>query len=415
VEDRRRAIIVSPLLATCLFAWASLAAAEPLDRRIPDLFGGVLVTSITPRDVTDAQRPLVADRFHDLSAALAAARSQAPIPSASGAFGFVWDPELDTFVRTVQSFGSGVAERAQTLGRHTGTFSFSYTRVDFDTLEGDPLSSLRSAQPSLSPGFLAKLPIEDQMRARDDILQTRLNLSFGFDLFFFTAAFGVTDSVDVSMALSVNRARMSASADAMILDPNNNGGSFFTVKQKGVVVGGSGDVCGIDFRCAHDQFNDSAFGTGDLFLRTKWHFYDTRFADLATVAVLTLPTGNADDFLGFHDPTFTPSLIASKTFGRVSPHLNLSYAFRSAQDVSQAEWVAGADVRTFDWLTLAADFLGFHDDKRDGINDDVLQSALGFKLNPFGQTVVSGTFQLPLNRDGLRSNLIYSLQVEHTF
>jgi len=402
----------------CLLLSAAAATAEPLDRRIPHLFGGALVTSITP-DITDrgpdVQQVRIAERFRGLSAALAAARSQAPIPSATGAFRFEWNDDLDTYVRDTQSLGPSLAERAQTLGHRTTTFSMSYTRVDFDTFEGDRLDRLSAVQPALSPGFRMQLPESDQIRAADNVLQTRLNLRFGFDLFFLTAAYGLTDSIDVSAALSINRARMSAVADAMILDPHGDQGAFFTVNQKGVVIGGSGPVCGTDFRCATDRFDDSAFGTGDIFLRSKWHFADTDFADLAAVGVLTLPTGNAADFLGFHDPTFTPWLIASKSYARVSPHLNLGYAFRSGTDVSQAQWIAGADVRVFNWLTVAGDFLGFHDDKRDGVNDDVLQSAVGFKLNPWGEFVIAGSFQFPLNRDGIRADVIYTGQLEYTF
>ena len=66
-------------------------------------------------------------------------------------------------------------------------------------------------------------------------------------------------------------------------------------------------------------------------------------------------------------------------------------------------------------LTLNADFLGFHDDKRDGINDGVLQSAVGFKVNPIAQLVLTANFQFPLNRDGLRADVIYTGQVEYTF
>ncbi len=393
------------------------AAAKPLDRAIPELFGGVLATTISRdfSDVQNLQTPRVAERFRGLSAALAAARSQAPIPSASGAFRFAWDPELDTFVRYRQSLGSALAERAQTLGRRTFTLGASYTRVDFDTLEGDNLSDLRSAQPALSADYLAQFPPADQARVADDLLETRLDFQFGFDLFFLTAAYGVTDDIDVSLALSINRARMRAEATAQILDPDGDGAASFAADQVGAITDGSGPVCGTPFRCAADQFDDSAWGTGDLFLRGKWHFSDTAFADLAAAAVLTLPTGNADDFLGFHDPTFTPWLIASKTFGRVSPHLNLGYHVRRGDDVSQAEWIAGADVIATEWLTLGADFLGFHDDHRDGINDDVFQSALGFKLHPWGQLVIAGNFQLPLNRDGLRADIIYGAQVEYTF
>ena len=66
-------------------------------------------------------------------------------------------------------------------------------------------------------------------------------------------------------------------------------------------------------------------------------------------------------------------------------------------------------------LTLSADFLGYHDDKRDGINDNVIQSAVGFKIHPFGGLVLTGSFQFPLNRDGLRADVIYTGQIEYNF
>jgi hypothetical protein len=386
------------------------------------LFGGFLSTSITPFvDVTgqtpDVQAPRVADRFRNLSAALATARSLAPIPSASGAFQFEWDPELDTFVRRRQSLGPIFAERAQTLGHRTITASVSYSHLRFATLEGDSLSHISSSQPVFTDEYLAQLPKSDRIRAADNQLVTTLDLDFALDLLFFSAAYGLTDRIDLSIAIAVNRADMEGHAVATITDDDevDNGGAFFVENQPGVIVGGTGDPCSKDFRCAEDGFDESAFGTGDIYLRAKWHVYDTRFADLAVAGVLTLPTGNADDFLGFHDPTFTPWLIASKQFGRVSPHINLGWAFRSGADVSQAQWIAGADVLVFPKLTVGADFLGYHDDRRDGINDDIIQSAIAFKFNPFGQTVIGTGFQFPVNRDGLRADVIYTLQVETTF
>src|SRR5690606_19695253 len=101
--------------------------------------------------------------------------------------------------------------------------------------------------------------------------------------------------------------------------------------------------------------------------------------------------------------------------GRFSPHVNLGYAMRTGRDVSQFQWIIGADARTTSWLTLGADFLGYHDDKRDGSNDDVIQSALGARINPFGQFVFGAGFQFPLNRDGLRADVTYTGQIEYTF
>ncbi len=412
---RRAGITWQAAAAALLVISMGRATAAPLESRIPGLFGGTLNTTIQA-GVSEGQLLHFADQFRSLSAALAAARSQLPTPSASGAFRFAWDPDLDTFVRLNQSLGSGLAERAQTLGRRTGTVNVSYARANFDTLEGRLLSELSFSQAALSADALRDLPEPDQARFGDDTLDTRLNLALAFDTFIFSAAYGVTDSLDLSVALSVIQAKMGAVAETVIRDADGAGDAFFLTNAKLELASPSGHLChGRDFRCATDSFNDSAFGTGDLFLRTKWHFADTRFADLAVVGVLTLPTGNADDFLGFRDPTFTPWLITSKAFGRLSPHLNLGYAFRSGEDVSQVQWIAGADLLAFNWLTLAADFLGYHDDKRDGINDDVLQSAVGFKLNPIGQAVIAGAFQFPLNRDGLRADVIYGGQLEWTF
>jgi len=127
--------------------------------------------------------------------------------------------------------------------------------------------------------------------------------------------------------------------------------------------------------------------------------------------VLTLPTGNADNLLGFHDPTFTPWIIASKTFWRFAPHVNVGYAIRSDTDVSQFQWIAGADFLTTRWLTLVSDFLGYYDH----VNGDVVQSSVGFRVNPIGGLVLSAGFQFPVNRDGLRADVIYTGQVEYNF
>ncbi len=414
MEDRRRAVTasgivfcisVAGLVAGFAVIRVALAQAQPLDERIPGLFGGGLSTLPRGPAGRPPLLPLIVERFRELPAALAAARSQVPVPSASGAFRFAWDPEVRTFVRNEQSLGSSLAERAQTLGRRTGTLSVAYTRIDFDTLEGDDLNRLHASQPALPEEVPPVVPFAD------DVLKTNLDLALAFDLMFFAAAYGVTDSLDVSIALSLNHARMHGTAVTEIQDTKEVGGVVFDPLMERFFC----PKTPRSPRCLKDGFDDSAFGTGDLFLRSKWHFYDTRFADLAVAGVLTLPTGNADDFLGFHDPTFTPWFIASKSFGRLSPHVNLGYAFRSGEDVSQAQWIAGADLLTFKWLTLASDFLGFHDDKRDGVNDDVLQSAVGFKINPFGHAVIGATFQFPLNRDGLRADVIYTGQVEYTF
>ena len=234
-----------------LATWLALTVplhARSLKQAIPSLFGGSLATSIDFSDLQDAQRPRVADRFRSLSADLATARLQAPIPSASGAFRFSWNPGLDTFVRFQQSLGVPFAERAQTLGKGSFSFGLSYSRVDFDTVEGDRLGSLSSRQPALSDEFLEQLPGMDVPRFDDDVLETQLSLDFAFDLFFVSAAYGLTDTIDIGLALSINRVRMRAQALAAILDSDGEGDAFFAANQPGAITDGVGPICGVPFK-----------------------------------------------------------------------------------------------------------------------------------------------------------------------
>jgi hypothetical protein len=382
--------------------------------RLDGLLGG-LATSISPVGVGDP-RPVLPAGLDQLSGSLATFRSLAPVPSAAGAFRFAWDPQVGTFHRMRK--GPGLADTAQTLGYRFGTVGLSYTRISFDTLDGDPLSRLSSDQPAFSDEFLAELPCEDpadpqlcdRLRFDEDRLTTGIDIALSLDQFVLGGAWGVTETIDVSFAVSLNQLHMRARAESRLSDPNGDGPPSFEA------MFARDNPCDPEDRlCAADSFDESAFGTGDVYLRSKWRFASLSWADLAVSGTLTIPTGNADDFLGFHHATFTPLFIASKDFERFSPHLNLGYAFRDGDDVSQAIWIAGSDMRVIDRVILAADFLGFHDDNRDGINDDVLQSAVGLKVNPIGSLVLSTSFQFPLNRDGLRADVIYTGQVEWTF
>jgi len=403
-----------PIACLVLLSLASTARAASLESHLDGLLGG-LSTSISPVGVGDP-RPVLPAGLDELSASLATFRSLAPVPSATGAFRFAWDPEVGTFNRMRK--GPGLADTAQTLGQRFRTISLAYTRIDFDTLGGDSLSSLASDQPAFSEAFLAELPCDDptdpqlcdRLRFDDDRLTTDIDVKLALDQFVVGGAFGLTDDIDVSVALSLNHLRLRARAQARLSDPNADGPPSFESSFA------QANPCNPEDRlCAADGFDEDAFGTGDIYLRSKWRFRSTPWADFAASGTLTIPTGNADDFLGFHRPTFTPLLIVSKDLPRLSPHVNLGYAFRDGKDVSQAIWIAGTDIRLVDRLILAVDFLGFHDDKRDDINDDVLQSAVGFKANPLGSLVVSANFQFPLNRDGLRADVIYTGQIEWTF
>src|SRR5450759_2158868 len=201
-------LLAAGVLTVCLALPTRPLSAEPLDQRIPRLFGGSLLTTICPRCTSEAQQNPASQVFSGLSAELASVLSEAPVPSASGSFRFAWDPGLDTFVRFDQSLGPVLANRVETLGRRTGVLSMSYTHADFDTLEGTSLHQMRFVTPALSSAYLANVTVSDRLRAQNDLLETRLDLGLSMDQLFFSGAYGVTDSIDVSLALAVTRIHM---------------------------------------------------------------------------------------------------------------------------------------------------------------------------------------------------------------
>lgn len=389
---------------------AAAVAARPLESGISGLFGGTLSTFIDPRAGRDAQRPEVADRFSDLSAALSSSRSQLPVPSASGSFRYSWNDATDTYRREELALGSAYAERAQALGRGALSIGATYSRISFDTFDDHDLQGIDSTQPAMSASAIQQLPEVDRRRAEDDVLHTRLDVALDFDLFFLTFAYGLTDRVDVSASVTVNRAHLRVRGEAVIEDRDGDGGVFFTVDQRGAITGGEG-ACTVDFRCAIDDYDDTAVGFGDLYFRSKWHAFESTLADVAVAATVTVPTGGGDDLLGFHGPTLTPLLIVSHQAGRVSPHVNVGYAIRGDDDGREFQWAAGGDVIVVPALSASVDVLGFHDDR----GEDVVQSAFGLRANPFADAVVGFTVQVPVNREGLRADWIYTAQLQWLF
>jgi len=384
------------------------AAAESLEDAIPQLYGKEVKTTIGR--VAEPLQPRSLSQFESLSAVLRSSVPSLPLPSASGSFRFVFDPRFDTYARRTQSMGPIFAERAQTIGRGKAILDVSVSHAEFDTFEGDDLDRLEFSEPAFA--VTAQLPPEDRERVRSERLRTELDLDIATESFLLAAAYGVRDDLDVSLGLTLTNLRFSVTGTTRVQDDSGPVDTSFVASDESRFCTRDGRT---DKKCLTNSVEDSKFGTGDVLLRAKWNFAGTELADLAVAGTLTIPTGGADDFLGFHDPTFTPLLIASKSFGRISPHLNLGYAVRSGEDVSQALWVAGVDVRADERFTLAFDALGFHDDRRDGLNDDVVQGAFGFKVNPFGRSVLAASFQVPMNRDGLRADVIYTVQVEQSF
>jgi hypothetical protein len=135
------------------------------------------------------------------------------------------------------------------------------------------------------------------------------------------------------------------------------------------------------------------------------------------VGEIKLPTGNADDLLGTGETNVKGLLVASRTFGWFTPHLNLGFEWSSeGTEEYNVRYVAGADARALPSLTLALDVIGRWKPDGNGIGDNTVDAAFGLKWNPWRSLIVSGGVQVPLNPDeGLRADVIWTLAAEYTF
>ena len=392
------------------------ADARPLRDVIPGLFGGCVTLGTAQR--CEPLQPTGLEQLSALSSLLRGGFAPPPLPSPSGAFRFAWDPRYDTYVRQSEGLAPLFAERATTLGAGQVIVDVSYTHASFDSFEGRSLDALEFTESAFSAAFLDSLPGRiDTEPFADDVLLTTADVRLVSDTVFVGGAYGLTDRIDVGAGFTVSRVRFKGDVRSEIRersDLGRRGDAVFVLDppatERFCEVGGAKDQ-----RCVTSSFDETRSGFGDVYLRGKWQFARPAIADLAASATVTIPTDGADDFLGFDEPTWTPRLIASRRFDALSLHANLGYSVRTGDDVGQLQWILGSEMRALEWMTLGADFLGGHEEDRDGISDDVVQVALGFKVNPFGQAVVAANVQLPLNRDGLRADAIYTVQVEQTF
>jgi hypothetical protein len=326
--------------------------------------------------------------------------------------GFTFDIERGVPVRTTESLGPLISERAPTLGARRLNLAFSYTRADFRRFEGKGLGNLGLSlvhEDVNGDGILgpAGTPFEFEL----DQIRVDLDLKIQQDVFALFATYGLTRTWDIGVVLPIVHVRFRADAFATIVRNSAISGLVhnFGPQSDPRRSRGGGDKTGI----------------GDIIVRTKYNFLRDRegWPDSAIVGQVKLPTGDEDNLLGTGETNFLALFVASKSFGPASetrwltPHLNLGFELSTAGSKQHnVRYVAGFDARVLPSLTLAVDGIGRWEPKGDGIGDHTVDLALGVKWNLIGSFLTSANVQVPLNRrEGLRANVIWGLGVEYTF
>jgi Putative MetA-pathway of phenol degradation len=384
---------------------SSVAAAENLDTLIPGLYGGDGIT-LAGADggpfPSHAPHFLVAsaDSFNHLNDIISAQIGAIPFASSGAGFAFRYDEDLGTFVQVAQSFGPIYAERAETIGKGRFNANLSFTAFKYDEFLGDDLdrfmvTTLHDAD---------TIPPDDEHSSFElDTVVINLNLDINVNALVFAGTYGLTDRLDVGFLVPLADIDLRVGAQAEVVKSPDN---MIPVDVHTFEGGPESPT---------DSAGGTATGIGDIVLRAKYHWLQSETNNVAAAVQVKTATGDDEDFLGTGESTVRPLLIYSRSFGSFTPHVNLGYEFNlDDSDEDSLEYAAGFDFGAESY-TLALSILGSREMSGDGIADTIVNGAFGVKWNPFGNYILTANLLVPLNDDGLRSDVISTLAFERNF
>ena len=312
------------------------------------------------------------------------------VTSALGFFAFnstvssyTFDLELGVPVRTSDSLGPILSERATTLGAKRLNVGFSYNRIDFKRFEGadlDDLTIFFDHDDINSDGILGPPGCDC---AELDKVRVNLDIELVQDVYSIYGTFGVLKNLDIGVAIPFLHVDLKASASAEVDRRHTNSINIHNFAEP------PDTVVGEDSRTS--SVKGSATGIGDVLLRGKYNFLrgEEWRPNLAVLGQVKFPTGDEDDLLGTGDWRGMPMLIADKTYGRVSPHVNLGFEIVGGKsDLNNLTYFIGADVRLHERATTVIDLLGRWEPSGDGVGDNLLDIAIGGKFNVYRSLVL---------------------------
>jgi hypothetical protein len=430
-------VLLCPAVSRAQDPYNLTAPVRNLATLFTDLFGpnGLVVDSLA---TLPGEQPHTAHftsdfqfNFSQFSTALVSQLVSVPLPSPGGGFTYQFDSTLGVFQRTTQSFGPILAERADTIGARRIAFGFTFQRFTFDTVEGLDLRRV----PAVFTHDNAAL-----RGGREDVVTTTnsIEATVSQSTTFITA--GVTDHFDVSVAIPVVANHLKVVSEATIhrIGTTNALTHFFRQAN-----GDEGD------RRIFTAVG-SATGLGDLMVRLKGTLKKSATSAMAIGVDVRLPTGDEVELLGSGTTGLQPFGIWSGTFGKVSPHANVSYKWNgssvlagnpargeSAHFPDQVAYSAGADVSVTPRVTIAFDVLGrylidaerlraqqFHalDGRsvfpniaftRESFN--AMSGAVGLKANLQGRLLLDVNLLFKLDEHGLRDKVTPLVGIEYSF
>ena len=372
--------------------------------------------------------------FGRINIALVRQLGALPIPSPASGFTYEFDNSTGTFVRSTQSFGPILADRAETIGRGRFAFGYSLQQFTFETFDGLSLSHI--------PAVFTHDDF-DLGGGRADVITTNNAIHASVSQSTLSLTYGASEHLDISFGVPLIRTSLSVVSDATIHrigTAANPAIHFFRDPDAPGSYGSERTVVA----------NGSAAGLGDVIVRGKGTAFKTAQAGVAIGLEARLPTGRAEDLLGSGSFGLKVFEAVSATYGRVAPHVNVGYQWNGdtvlAGDVAtgvkgelpdELSYVIGADVGIEKRLSIAVDVLGRHSSDAPKLSSstftpvgsqqtfqdiafsvgslNVVSGSFGLKANVAGTMLVTFNLQFKLNDAGVRAKVAPLIGIEYGF
>lgn len=358
-----------------------------------------------------------------------------PVSASSGGETFRFEGGVP--VRTSISAGPIFAERAQTLGRGRLFVGVARTGLHYETLRGVPLDAVRLTFahanvdfPNCDAIFGADCSVYGVPDFENETIEFDLDLDVDVDVTAFLLTYGVTDRIDFGVVLPLVRTALRGTSSATIVPFGVSGAPphFFAGTEDAPILTAS-------------RFTEgSASGLGDVSARVKVNLREAAPVSVALLAEGRFPTGSEEDLRGAGAVALRGLGIVSARLGEFSPHVNVGYQYRGRSiDPDVFLLTAGFDQLLAPWATMAVDLISEFPvgDTRLTVppdvvldapfrrtirtttipnrRDDIINASIGAKLSlPQGVTFL-GNGIFPLNRGGLRPDVLWSVGVEYAF
>ena len=463
----RTSIVTTILCLVPVLASAQTGTSPGLAGLLPGLIlREVVLPSAThgahfsPLSVNDPTNPAV-EIVETFNKQLVVQLSTVPLGSSSGGFTYTFDPAVGTFSRASRSFGPAFAERALTVGRGRFNAGMNFQHLSYDSFEDRNLDNgsirfyLRHAEcctaggPTGPPTFgIINTPNGTRFDPffEGDLIQTALSLKAKTDTVVFFGNYGLTDRLDIGVAVPVVRVELDATMVATILRLATGTAPIHTFE--------AGNLAASERTFTA---SGSATGLGDIVLRSKYRIVGDASAALAGAVDVRLPTGDKDNLLGAGAQAKV-FLIMSRDNGRWGQHVNVGYNFAngeldavaplgaSAVDVpDEFNYTAGVEFVAESRVTLIGDIVGrvlrdagrltprmktfefiegaggprssaeFEEFDPREASLHVLMGTAGVKYNPVGNLLINASVLVPLTKSGLRSKVGAVVGIDYAF